>query len=99
MDTPPMRCSSNVTSSRSASRTSTAAAVTSGPMPSPGRVTIFFAMPRSERRGHRPAPLAVALIGCDRILLLQRQADLVEAVEEAVLRVGVDVELRAAALP
>ena len=41
MDAPPTRCSSVSTSGATASRTRSAAARTSGPMPSPGRVTIL----------------------------------------------------------
>ena len=39
-----------------------------------------------------PRALAVALVGVDRLVLLQRQRDVVEAVEQAVLDLGVDLE-------
>src|SRR4051795_10364526 len=54
---------------------------------------------RSERRGHGTAALAVALVGVDRLALLQAEGDVVEAVEQTVLDVGVDVEAGGAPRP
>ena len=47
---------------------------------------------RSERRGDRAAALAVALVGADRVVLLEGQRDVVEAVEQPVLDLRIDVE-------
>src|SRR4051794_41938904 len=47
---------------------------------------------RSEGGGDGAAALAVALVGVDRLALLQAQGDVVEAVEQAVPDVGADGE-------
>ena len=49
---------------------------------------------RLERRRHGSAALALALVRGDRVRLLQRQRDVVEAVEQAVAHVLVDLERR-----
>src|SRR6185437_8722794 len=61
----------------------------SGPMPSPGSTAIFISVVPGILR---PAPL---LEGADLVRVAQREADLVEAVEEAVLAERVDVEAEA----
>src|SRR5207253_641011 len=71
---PPNTCSSSSNSSGSASTTRTAAAVTSGPIPSPGRQTIFRAIYRSSSRlvrasryacsSRSPFPLSAPLLAC-----------------------------------
>ena len=55
---------------------------------------------RAHKRGRdRPGPLALGLVRRDRVVLGERQRDVVEAVEQAVLGLGVDVERGAAAVP
>src|ERR1700683_4666109 len=53
----------------------------------------------SERGGNRPGSLAVSLVGGDRVLLSERQRDVVEAVQQPVLDLRVDLEVRATARP
>src|SRR5260221_4339235 len=58
----------------------------SGPMPSPGRTATFISEVPGKLR------LAPRLEGADLFRVAQRQADLVETVQKAVLAEGVDVE-------
>src|SRR4051812_10886290 len=76
-----------------ASRTVVVAATTSGPMPSPGSSTMWLAMSLSRHLGgHGTAALAGGLVGLDRVLLLQREADVVQSVDQAMVDVPVQVE-------
>src|SRR3954454_6431151 len=76
-----------------ASRTVVVASTTSGPMPSPGRRTMWWAMRLGRHLGgDGTAALARGLVGGDRVLLLQRQPDVVQAVDQAVMDVAVQVE-------
>src|SRR5690348_3841663 len=65
----------------------------SGPIPSPGRTATFIGSSSSEIPG--VLRLALLLEGADLVRVAQRKADLVEAVEEAVLAERVDVEAEA----
>src|SRR3954452_7621201 len=47
---------------------------------------------QSQRGCHRAGSLALVLVGVDRARLLQRERDVVEAVQQPVLDVGVDFE-------
>src|SRR5690606_3957220 len=48
---------------------------------------------RGQLERVRALALALALVGLDQVEFLQRERDVVQAVEQAVLGVGVDVEL------
>src|SRR5215813_2249247 len=65
----------------------------SGPIPSPGRTATFIGSSSSEIPG--VPRLALLLEGADLVRVAQREADLVEAVQEAVLAERVDVEAEA----
>ena len=87
---------------RSASSTLRACATISGPMPSPGRIAIFIGMRSDERamrgtRGRRSQPRLLAqmprLERADLVGVLQREADLVQPVQQAVLAERIDVEV------
>ena len=98
------RSRSAVLRARSAASTLTASATISGPMPSPGRIAIFMRVrPRSRalRAVHREQPgradRCAALERANLVGVLQREADLVEAVEQAVLAERLDVEANAIA--
>src|SRR5579875_3366504 len=54
---------------------------------------------RSQCARHRPGTLPLGLVGGDRLLLLERERDVVEAVQEAVLGLRIDLERRRAARP
>jgi len=54
---------------------------------------------RSQRARHRTGSLPVALVGRDGVVLLQGQGDVVQAVEQAVLDLRVDIEVGAASGP
>ena len=58
----------------------------SGPMPSPGRTATFILEVPGKLR------LAPRLEGADLVGVAQREADLVEAVQQAVLAERIDVE-------
>src|SRR4051794_30213784 len=95
---PPAGCSSKVRSSATAFRTWTAAAATSGPIPSPGRSAMFgisWGTLQIQRDG--TGALALRLVGGDVGGLLKRQRDVVEAVEQPVPAVGVALGPRGAA--
>src|SRR5512134_3114171 len=79
-------------SSESSSLRSTrrAWAMISGPMPSPGRTAIFMAPRLSEIPG--VLRFALRLEGADLVRVAQREADLVQAVEQAVLAERIDLE-------
>src|SRR5436190_22988465 len=53
----------------------------------------------SDCRRDRPAALALVLVRLDRVALLERQRDVVEAVEQPVLDLPVDLEAGASARP
>src|SRR5687768_16600373 len=95
---PPIKRSSYMRSPATSPSTSSVAASTSGPMPSPGSVTIFIAPTTLERGGDRAGALAVALVGVDRVRLLERERDVVEPVEQAVADVVVELERHSAAV-
>src|SRR3954471_8011154 len=98
MPAPPTRCSSNVRSSATALRTSTTAAATSGPIPSPGRRTMLgISCGTLQIEGDRAGALALGLVGRDVLRLLEREVDVVEAVEESVAAVLVEREGHGAA--
>src|SRR5262245_17668269 len=65
----------------------------SGPIPSPGRTATFIGSSSSEIPG--VPRLALLLEGADLVRVAQREADLVEAVEQAVLVERGDVEAEA----
>src|SRR5665213_3755512 len=71
--------------------------ITSGPMPSPGR-TRSFRFAAMMRSGPGLAGAALRLEGGDRALLLQRDADIVESVQQAMLAEGIDVEMNGGAV-
>src|SRR5262245_3687583 len=74
-------------------KTCIACATISGPMPSPGRTAIFMSARRSEVPG--VLRLALRLERADLVRVAQREPDLVEPVEQAVLAEWVDVETEA----
>src|SRR3954470_16303749 len=76
------------------SRTFIASATISVPMPSPGRTAIFIRCLSARERVCEPGlgGEALRLEGLDRVLVPQRQADVVEAVEQAVLAKRLHVE-------
>src|SRR5262245_24205660 len=74
-------------------KTCIACATISGPMPSPGRTAIFMSARRSEVPG--VLRLALRLERADLVRVAQREPDLVEPVEQAVLAELVDVETEA----
>src|SRR5712691_2560526 len=78
-------------SRRSRSSSFAASATTSGPMPSPGRRANFTG---GIRRSREPRPIGqmLRLERADLVRVLERQADFVQAVEQAMLAKGFDVE-------
>src|SRR5690242_2515719 len=85
---PTVACSSSRPSSLRARRTFTASATTSGPSPSPGRTAIN--MDLAERPGlFDSEPI---LESPDLVCVAQGEPDIVEAVREAELAEGVDLE-------
>src|SRR3954447_9747301 len=82
---PPAGCSSKRRSPATAFRTWTAAAATSGPIPSPGR-RAMFGMSSATLQIHSDGTgaFALGLVGVDVRGLLKRQRDVVEAVEQPV---------------
>src|SRR5229473_5571590 len=72
------------------SSTLRAVAMISGPMPSPGRTAIFIDDSFSEIPGE--LRFAARLEGLDLVGVAQREADLVQAVQQAVLAERVDLE-------
>src|SRR4051794_14999102 len=93
MPAPPTRCSSNVRSSATALRTSTAAAATSGPIPSPGRRTILGISCRTlQIQRNRAWTLPRGLAGGDLAGLLEREIDVVQPVQQPVAAVLVELE-------
>src|SRR3954466_501757 len=70
-------------------RTRSACAMISGPMPSPGRTATFILEVPGKLR------LAPRLEGADLVRVAQREADLVQPVQQAVLAEVVDVEAEA----
>src|SRR5262245_6257614 len=87
---PPTSASSNSRPSSSFFSTRRACAMISCPIPSPGRTATLL---MSEVPGK--LRLAPVLEGADLVRLAQREADLVEAVQQAVLAERVDVEAEA----
>src|SRR6202521_4401606 len=90
---PPTRASSVSIlrpSPRKTSRTRAASRRISGPMPSPARSAIFMPVRSGEDPGL--GALAAFLVGLDLGAVAQREADLVPAVQEALLARGIDVE-------
>src|SRR5690349_24225066 len=84
---------------RSTSRTLRASRTISGPMPSPGRIAIFMRVRvasarRVQRCKSQPRLLAqvARLERANFVGVLERQADVVPAVEEAFLAERIDVE-------
>src|SRR3954447_12928945 len=93
MPAPPTRCSSNVRSSATALRISTAEAATSGPIPSPGRRTIFgISCVTLQIQGDRARTFPGTLVGGDLIGLLQREIDVVQPVQQPVAAFLFEVE-------
>src|SRR5271170_2557132 len=99
IEAPPNRYSSN-SKSPSVSSSSSVGSMISGPMPSPGRVTMRNATardasrPGSQRGRHRSAALEVTLVVRDRVVLLERQRDVVEAAEKAVADLVINLDRR-----
>src|SRR3954468_17362457 len=99
MPAPPTRCSSNVRSLTTALRTSTAAAATSGPIPSPGRRTILgISCGTLQIQGDRARALARGLVRGDLVSLLEREIDVVEPVQQPVAALLVELEGHRAAI-
>src|SRR6266446_3005743 len=84
--------------------TRSVSAITSGPMPSPGKNKILYVMLLSFAEGeysqlHPRFGLFAARLECGNLVLVaQRQLDVVPAVEQALLAEGVDFEFEAAAV-
>src|SRR5262245_42754308 len=97
IEAPPKGCSSS-SKSPSAPSSSSAGAMISGPMPSPGNVTMRRALiagrrpSRSQRRGDRPGALALGFVGVDLRLRAEGHADVVEALQQAPADLGIDLE-------
>src|SRR3954451_21923356 len=90
---PPAGCSSKLRSSATAFRTWTAAAATSGPIPSPGRRAMFgISWGTLQIQSDRTGALTLRLVGVDVRSPLERERDVVEAVEQPVPAVGVELE-------
>src|SRR6185295_871123 len=78
----------------SAPRTRSASRTISVPMPSPGRIAIFIAAPRSAHRRREPrlAQQPLGLERADLVGVAQGQPNLVETAEQAVLAKRLDLE-------
>src|SRR5688572_16990856 len=76
----------------SAFSTRTACATISGPMPSPARTAIFMPLKQPRLRG-----AVLRLERLDLVGVFQREADVVEAVQDAMLAKRIDLELKALA--
>src|SRR3954469_801094 len=93
MPAPPTRCSSNARSWATGLRISTAEAATSGPIPSPGRRTIFgISWVTLQIQGDRARAFPGTLVRGDLVRLAQREIDVVQPVEQAVAAFLVQVE-------
>src|SRR5215217_463528 len=99
IEAPPIS-SSSMSKSPTAASSRLAASMISGPMPSPGSRTrrgvtysdTALAGRASQRGRDRTAALALGLVAVDRVLLLERHADVVEALEQPVPQLRVDLE-------